>query len=295
MFLCFFLIFSFFLFFFLFPFPSLSLHVYLFLFLFLCIFRFLLLGGAAWSLPSSGGVSGFPSPVWWCSLPSSSFGWGVFCWVVLLGFLLPFGCVLFFLFLLVGWCCLVSSFLGVVFLAFYVVLLGFFLLVALSCLVVLPSIPPLGSGAFLLSSVGWCCLFPSLALFSFHFTWCCLVSSLFGWSLLFGGAAFHLLLWDVVLVSSLLLGGATRFSFLGWCCCFPSPVWWCCLRSPLCVVFCWVVLLGLVHIQRTKGRQHQAKGEEKRNTTQRRRKPSSTMNRRHAHTQIYINKFKNSK
>ena len=53
----------------------------------------------------------------------------------------------------VGWCCSVSSFLGVVFLSFHVVLLGFFplwvvLLLSFSCLVVLPSIPSFGRGCF---------------------------------------------------------------------------------------------------------------------------------------------------
>ena len=97
-----------------FPFPSLSLYLYLFSFLFLYIFRFLLLGGAAWSLPSSGGVAFllffcvvllgffffgwcccFPSPVWRCCLPSpplgvaafpiSSVGWCCFFPCLLLG------------------------------------------------------------------------------------------------------------------------------------------------------------------------------------------------------------------
>ena len=113
--LLFLLFFSFFSFSYCFPFPSLSLYLYffLFLFLFLCIFRFLLLGGAVWSLPSSGGVAFlisfyveplgfFPlwvvSPVWWCCLPSPPLGSGAFplssvgwCCLVLL---LPF-----------GWCC----------------------------------------------------------------------------------------------------------------------------------------------------------------------------------------------
>ena len=107
---------------------------------------------------------------------------------------------------------MVSSFLGVVFLSFYEVLLGFFpLLGGLSCLVVLPSTP----------SIGWCCFFPclllggaawsppSLALFSSPFAWCCLVSSLFGWSLLFGGAASHPLHW---------VGLLFPMSSVGWCC-----------------------------------------------------------------------------
>ena len=50
---------------------------------------------------------------------------------------------------------------------------------------------------------------PSLALFSSPFTWCCLVSSLFGWSLLFGGAAFLLSLWEGLLFP---------MSSVGWCC-----------------------------------------------------------------------------
>ena len=98
----------------------------------------------------------------------------------------------------------------------------------------LPS-PPFGVAAFSISSVGWCCLVsfvPSLALFSS--AWCCLVSSLFGWSLLFGGAAFHYLHWEVVLVSPvfcwvvllglLLLSGGVDV--------FHSPFWWGCLPSP---------------------------------------------------------------
>ena len=63
--------------------------------------------------------------------------------------------------LFVGWCC-VSP------LLFGDVLLGFFplwvvLLFTFFCLVVLPS-PPLGCGACLLSSVGWCCLVSSFLL-----------------------------------------------------------------------------------------------------------------------------------
>ena len=67
---------------------------------------------------------------------------------------------------------------------------------------------------------------PSLALFSYPFTWCCLVSSLFGWSLLFGCAAFHPLHWVVVRFPCLLLGGATWSrppSFLVGFAFFPTP------------------------------------------------------------------------
>ena len=80
----------------------------------------------------------------------------------------------------------------------------------------------------------------SLALFSSPFTWCCLVYSLFGWSLLYGGAAFHPLQWVVV-----------RFppSSVGWCCLVSSflgvvsfsPFTWCCLDSS---IFGWSLLLG---------------------------------------------------
>ena len=161
LFLLFFLLFLFltvFSFFFIFLF-FLFIFFFLFLFLFLCVFRFLLLGGAAWSPPSlalffplllvgcsfitssfvtslsgvafplllRGASSLFgwcccsPSPVvGWCCLVSSSF------WVVLLFFLLPCLWVVLRFSSSFAWCCLVSSFLGVVFLSFYVVLLGFF-------------------------------------------------------------------------------------------------------------------------------------------------------------------------
>ena len=127
---------------------------------------------SSWFLPSLGGLSCL------AVLPSSALlGVAafshVFCWVVLFGFILPF-----------GWC-----------------------------------------GCFFLLLLGGAAWFPpSLTLFSSPFAWCCLVSSLFGWSLLFGGAAFHLLL----------LGGVAVF---------PSPVWWCCLPSP---PLGGVVLLGLL-------------------------------------------------
>ena len=55
----------------------------------------LLLRGAAWSPPSFGGVAVFPSPIGWCCLPSPPLDGAalssVFCGVVLLGFLPPFG------------------------------------------------------------------------------------------------------------------------------------------------------------------------------------------------------------
>ena len=231
----------------------------------------LLLRGAAWCLPPFGGVAVFPFPVRWGSLPPPPLGWDafspVFCWVVLLGFLLAF-----------RWCCCFSF----------------------SCLVVLPSFSSFGWGHFItrlqLGGVVWfppslwvVLLFfllllggaawspPSLALFSSPFTWCCLVSSLFGWSLLFGGAAFHHLHWVVARFPCLLLGGAAwsppsfwvvllffllllvgcsfitssfvpslsgvAFPLLlrgaawspppfGGVAVFPFPVWWCCLPSP---------------------------------------------------------------
>ena len=182
-------------------------------------------GGAARSPPPFGGVAVFPSPVWWCCLPSPPFDGTasspVFCWVVLL--LLPFGCC----------CC-------------------FFLL--------------------LLRGAAWSP--PSLALFSSPFTWCCLVSSFLGWSLLFGvfclpppplgGAALPPVFCWVVLLGLLLLLVVLLFFFLlfcgaafllllwvgllyppssvGWCCLVSSSFWWCC-----CFSFSyWVVLLGLL-------------------------------------------------
>ena len=197
----------------------------------------------------------------------------------------------------VGWRCLISSFLGVVFLSFYVVLLGSFPLWVVSPVwcCCLPS-PPLGGAAFsnvffLVSSLfGWSLLFGGAAfirsfgcgsffpclLFGgavwFHPSfwvvwlffpspvgWCCLVSSLFGWSLLFGGAAFLLLLWEgllfsmssvgwcclvsstfwVVLLFFLLLFGGAAFLLLlwvGWCCSVSSSFWWCCCFSFSCLV-----------------------------------------------------------
>ena len=125
---------------FLFPFPSLSLYLFLLLFLFLCIFRFLLLRGAAWSLPSSGGVA-FLLPFAWCCLVSSLFGWSLLFGAA---FLLLLWVGLLYLPSSVGWCCLVSSF-----------LLGGVVVLSFSCLVVLPSIP----------SFGWGCFFSCLAIF----------------------------------------------------------------------------------------------------------------------------------
>ena len=123
-----------------------------------------------------GGVVVFPSPVWWCCLPSPPFGGTasspVFCWVVLFGFILPFGwCCCFFLLLLGGaaWSppslALFSS-------PFTCFLLGFFPLWVVSPVwrCCLPS-PPVGSGAFPPSSVGWCCLVSSSS-----FWWCCCFS-----------------------------------------------------------------------------------------------------------------------
>ena len=98
-------------------FLSLSLSLFLFLFLFSfsfslylsfspfgwcclvssffgwCCVTPLFLRGAAWFLPSSGGAVVFPSPVWWCCLPSPPLGSGA--------------CLL----SSVRRCCLVSSFL----------------------------------------------------------------------------------------------------------------------------------------------------------------------------------------
>ena len=162
----------------------------------------LLLRGAAWSPPPFGGVAVFPFPVWWSCLPSPPLGSGAF----------PLSSV--------GWCCLVSSFLLVVLLfflllggaafitssfvpslsgvAFPLLLRGaaWFLpsLGALSCLVVLPSSPPVGGAAF--SHVFcWVVLLGLLLLLVVLF-----------FLLLFGGAAFLLLLWP-----PLLLFGAVWF------------------------------------------------------------------------------------
>ena len=241
------------------------------------------------------------SPVWWCCLHLL-----FWVWVVLLGLLLLLVVLLFFLLLLfggaaflllllvgllhppssVGWCCLVLSFLlgGVVVVSFscWVALLGLLLLgdVFLSFYVVLLGFFPL----WVVSPVWWCCLpSPPLggAAFSHVFF---LVSSLFGWSLLFGGAAFirsfgcgsffHVFCWVVLFGLLHLLGGVACFSFsclvvlpsfssFGWggaarspppfggVAVFPSPVRWCCLPSPpfggtaSSPVFCWVVLLLL--------------------------------------------------
>ena len=60
----------------------------------------LLLRGAAWSLPSVGGVVFLPPP-----LGGAAFS-PVFCWVVLLGLLLLFSVMLLFFLLLFLWCCL---------------------------------------------------------------------------------------------------------------------------------------------------------------------------------------------
>ena len=132
---------------------------------------------------------------------------------------------------------------------------------------------PLVSGAFLTSSVGWCCLVSS------SFGRCCFSSLLFcvllpscpssGWDyflprLLLGGAAwstrvvlrcFFFLLRGAAFLPSIcvspwvvLLG----FLPLGGVAVSPSPVSWCCLLFPplggaaFFHLFCWVVLLGLL-------------------------------------------------
>ena len=114
----------------------------------------------------------------------------LFSWVVLLGFL-------------IGW-----------------KVLRFFL--SLSICVVLPSFRPLGGAAFPFSSVGWCCLAFSFILggaaFSFSFWWCCFPSPPFG------GAGIPLLFcWWCALFFSFLLGGGAVFLSPFWRCCFPCP------------------------------------------------------------------------
>ena len=195
-----------------------------------------------------GGVVVFPFPVWWCCLPSPPLG-VLPSSVGLLGFLLPFGwCCCF---SLSSWCCLVSSFLGVVFLSFYVVLLGFFPLLVVSPVwwCCLPS-PPLDSGAFPLSSVGWCCLVSSfllggVAVFPSPVGWCCLPSpplapTSVGWCCLVSS----FLLGGVVVLPSPFGGVLLHYfflcSFFEWCC-VPSPFAWCCLVSSL---FGWSLLFG---------------------------------------------------
>ena len=89
--------------------------------------------------------------------------------------------------------------------------------------------PPLGGLLYPPSSVGWCCLVSSFFLggvvvFSSLVGWCCLVSSLLGWCLLFGGAAFLLILWEGLLFSM-------------------SSVGWCCLVSAFWVVLLFFLLL----------------------------------------------------
>ena len=137
-----------------------SINIFLFFIIFFIFFIFLLCSFFGWCsvspiffawccLVSSffGWCCCFPSPVWWCCLPSPPLGSGaclhLFCWVVLLFFLLLFlevlssfssfgcGCVLHLfcwvvllgLLLPFGWCCCLSF----------------------SCLVVLPSIASFGS------------------------------------------------------------------------------------------------------------------------------------------------------
>ena len=260
-----------------------------------CLFFLLLLGGAAWFLPSLALFSSpftwcclaplwvvspvwcccSPSPVWWCFLPSPPLGGAafshVFCWVVLLGLLLVLVVLLFFLLLfsgaafhplhwvgrrspclLLGWCCLVSSFYG------------------WSCCF------PLSCSVVLLLVFGWCCVSPlllsgaawsppSLALFSSPFTWCCLVSSLFGWSLLFGGAAFIPSFGCGSFFPCLLLGGAVWFHPSFWVVlffslsffvvllgllfpwrCFPLLLRGCCLAPSLGGLSCLVLLFFLL-------------------------------------------------
>ena len=208
----------------------------------------LLLGGAAWSPLPFGGVAVYPSPTgWYCSL--SLGGVAVF--------LLLFDGVVFLLLLLwvgllfppssVGWCCLVTSLCGVVKTTPVGAVASF------SCLVVLFPLPtgwccflsnvltPVGCyfvprlllGGVFLSSFGWVffLLFSWVVLLGLLLPWrcfpllsreCCLVSSLFGWSLLLGGAAFHFLHWVVVLPSS--VGGAAWSPLpFGGVAVFPSP------------------------------------------------------------------------
>ena len=127
----------------------------------------------------------------------------LFCSVVLLGILLPFGWCFSFSFSCFvrlssfssfGWCCVFP------------------------CLV-------LGGAAWFPSFFGWCCCFPApvwwclpsppeggVAFLRSPVAWCCLFSSFF-----LGGVAF-LLSFCVVLLGFLLL-----YSFLGWCCCFVFP------------------------------------------------------------------------
>ena len=150
-----------------------------------CCVSPLLSRGAAW----------FPPSFWMVLLfflfllvvlPSfSSLGWDfvfhLLCWVVLLGLLLPWRC---FPFLLRGavspvWWCSRPS-------------------------------PPLGSGAFLLSSVGWCCLVSSSS-FWWFLLFFLLLLVLLPSSSFRCGSVLHLFCWVVLL--GLLLS-------LEWCCCF---------------------------------------------------------------------------
>ena len=179
------------------------------------------------------------SSFWWCCcfsfsclvvLPCfSSFWWDCFIprlllggaaspsfWVVLLFFPSP-----------VGWCCLVSSFLGVVFLSFYVVLLGFFPLWVVSPVWwILSSSSSFGRGCFiprlLLGGAAWSPPpFGGVAVFPSPVWWCCFPSPPLG------GAAFSHVFCCVVLLGLLRLWRCFPL-LLGGCCLVSSPFWWCC-------------------------------------------------------------------
>ena len=220
----------------------------------------LLSRGAAWFLPSFGVLCclavlpSIPSFGWWCCLVSSFLGvvflsfyvvlLGFFLFgcsllfggaavrpllwvVVLLGFLLPFGCCCFsfscwvvLLGLLLPWRC------------FHLLLrcAAWFLpsLGALCCLAVLPSIPSFG---------WWCCLVSSFLLgvvFPSPVGWCCLVSSFLGVVFL----SFHVVLlgffpfWVVLLFSFSCLVALSSSPPVG--------------GAAFSHVFCWVVLLGFL-------------------------------------------------
>ena len=228
----------------------------------------LFLRGAAWFLPSLGGLSclevlpSIPSIGWGCFFPCLLLGffplWVVLlfsfscCWVVLLGLLLLLGGVAFplsfcvvLLGLLLPWRCIPLPLRGA---AWFLNSLG-----GLSCLVVLPSSPLLGVAAFshvfcwvvLLGFLLPCRCFPLLFRGAAWF-----VPSLGGLSCLVVLPSFSSFWWDCF-IPRLLLGGAA--SPLGWCCCFfllllggaawsPLSFGWCCCFS----FSCWVVLLGLL-------------------------------------------------
>ena len=276
---------------------------------------FPLLGGTAWSHPPLDGVT-FSLSLCVVLLSFCPFGEAAFspvwCWVVLLGLLLPS----------VWFCCVSFSF-----------WLG------------LPS-PPLGETAFspslLLGGAAWSPPLKSVAVFPSPFAWCCLVSSFFGWCccffiLLFGGVVFLILnsgaawsppilrwscvplffSWAVLLCVLLLCVVLLFFLLLLRGVVILLLLWVKQLFSP---VFRWVLLRALPFwaglevslsspTQRSKGRQHHAKREgknatppkrkeetkqhhakreAKRNTTQRRRRPSSTTQQKtrqtHHHT-----------